>query len=214
MTDRLIIEGLMSTVGPGNVVHVTAMGAHVDRADDRVMELRPFFPSTTWDNLYGTRRGVFHMTDDMLQFARIVMRSEQPRVNWVTVEGKLFPLVEGACRWWALEATSFSDEGARGRIAARVVSYREERPFIGLHRARHAVLEAAILATRTHILSAGEIRRQLANVAPWVDKTGGRSERIAFAELSEYIERRLGGPSNPPDACLDSRQSGASNAGM
>jgi uncharacterized protein len=61
------------------------------------------------------------------------------------------------------------------------------RDFIGFNRARHAVLEGAILATRTHLLPAGEIQREYARLQVLVDKTAGPREREAWALLSAHV---------------------------
>src|SRR2546430_9636269 len=61
------------------------------------------------------------------------------------------------------------------------------REFLGFNRARHAVLEAAILATRTHLLPAEQIRDELARLQVIVDKTAGPREREAMALLSDYV---------------------------
>ena len=61
------------------------------------------------------------------------------------------------------------------------------REFIGFNRARHAVLEAAILATRTHLIAADEIRREFARLQVIVDKTAGPRELEAMALLTEYV---------------------------
>ena len=64
------------------------------------------------------------------------------------------------------------------------------REFIGFNRARFAVLEAAILATRTHLLPADEIRADFARLQVIVDKTAGPREQEAMAMLTEYVRRR------------------------
>jgi len=72
-----------------------------------------------------------------------------------------------------------------------VVESRIVRPFFGLNRAKHAVIEAAILATRTHLLPPTEIRDQIARLQPLVDKTAGRVETESFQFLCQYIDDRL-----------------------
>ena len=61
------------------------------------------------------------------------------------------------------------------------------REFIGFVRARHAVLEAAILATRTHLLPSDRIREELARLQVIVDKTAGPREREAMALLTAHV---------------------------
>ena len=64
------------------------------------------------------------------------------------------------------------------------------REFLGFNRARHAVLEAAILATRTHLLPREQISEEFARLQVIVDKTAGPRERDAMAMLTEYVGSR------------------------
>jgi hypothetical protein len=61
---------------------------------------------------------------------------------------------------------------------------------MGFNRAKHAVLEAAILATRTHLLPADQIRDEYARLQIIVDKTAGPREREAMALLTDYVRSR------------------------
>ena len=66
-----------------------------------------------------------------------------------------------------------------------------QREFIGLNRARNAVLETAIVATRTHLISAAEIRADVARLQIIVDKTAGPREQEAMALLTDHIANKL-----------------------
>jgi hypothetical protein len=66
------------------------------------------------------------------------------------------------------------------------------REFLGFNRARHAVLEAAILATRVHLLPADELRTEYARLRIIVDKTAGPRELEAMAFLEAYLRDALG----------------------
>ena len=78
----------------------------------------------------------------------------------------------------------------RSRIVCRVVHHGTRREFLGFNRARHAVLEAAILATRTHLLPAAEIASELARLQIIVDKTAGPRERDAMAFVTGHVQPR------------------------
>jgi hypothetical protein len=62
------------------------------------------------------------------------------------------------------------------------------REFFGFCRAKHAVVEAAILATRLHLLPREEIDAEFRKLARIVEKTGGEQEREAFEFLEAYVE--------------------------
>ncbi|MFG0335437.1 MAG: DUF447 domain-containing protein, partial [Maioricimonas sp. JB049] len=54
-------------------------------------------------------------------------------------------------------------------------------------RACHAVLEATILATRLHLVSASEILAEIDRLRPLVEKTGGATEHRAFAFVEQFV---------------------------
>ena len=67
------------------------------------------------------------------------------------------------------------------------------REFFGFNRAKHAVIEAAILATRFHLLPADEIEAEFRKLRVIVDKTGGDAEHEAMAFLeAEWAQFREG----------------------
>ena len=99
-------------------------------------------------------------------------------------------VLEASCSWRELEVLSIDDTPPRSRIETRVVHRGFRREFLGFNRARHAVLEAAILATRTHLLPVDEIRAEYARLQVIVDKTAGPREQEAMAMLTEYVRSR------------------------
>jgi len=100
-------------------------------------------------------------------------------------------VLDAAASWREVEVVSLDDTPPRSRIMTRVVHQGVRREFLGFNRARHAVLEAAILATRTHLIAPEEIRQDYARLRIIVDKTAGPRELEAMALLEEYLRRRL-----------------------
>jgi len=78
----------------------------------------------------------------------------------------------------------------RPELTTRVVRTGRQRDFLGFNRAKHAVLEATILATRLQLLDRAEIERQMATLATIVQKTAGAQEREAFELVRDYIQTR------------------------
>ncbi len=151
--------------------------------------LRPYRTSTTYQNLKRTGEGVFHVSDDVLLLAQAAVgRPDPPPPVWEAqaVDGAI---LSDACRWYALRVESLDDREDRTAIIARVVDRGTIREFFGFNRGKHAVVEAAILATRIAILPSEEIRREFQRLAVLVEKTGGPREREAFEFLLHYVER-------------------------
>jgi len=184
----MILEGLVTSVDAAGGVHIAAMGPWVDddqRAAARIerLVLRPFAGSQTAQHLARHPQGVFHVTDDVLLLARVVVGGFEPPPTRpaVAVSGRI---LTDACRAWEFIIDVRDESEARVRLEARVVAEHAGRPFIGFNRAAHAVVEAAIVVTRLHLLESVEVRRRFDELAVLVDKTGGGREREAFALLA------------------------------
>ena len=76
-------------------------------------------------------------------------------------------------------------------MTCRIVKSGVAAPFFGFNRAKHAVIETAILATRTHLLPPRQIREQSEQLRPLIEKTAGADEQEAFALLTGTIDERL-----------------------
>src|SRR5204862_291870 len=116
---------------------------------------------------------------DVMVFAQGAIANVQfPAVPAALVRGVV---LEAACSWREVEVRALDATPPRARIVTRVVHRGTRREFLGFNRARHAVLEAAILATRTHFLPADQIRAEFARLQVIVDKTAGPRELEAMA---------------------------------
>ena len=186
LPDSLVIEGIVTTLGPEGRPHLAPMGPIVDSRFTR-LHLRPFHTSTTYANLKRSGQGVLHVTDDVELLARAAvgqLETMPPMRPAESVEGVI---LTGACRWYAFKVESLDDRQERTSIVARVVDRGRLRDFVGFNRAKHAVVEAAILATRIGIVDAQVIRREFERLASPVEKTGSHAERGAFEFLRDYV---------------------------
>ena len=188
----MVLEGIITTRDPAGQMHVAAMGPHVGDEAGRTgvierLSLRPFATSQTAVNLSMMPEGVFHLVDDVLLFARVVTKTltEAPASRTaVRVRGWV---LEEACRAYEFTIDERDTSQERLRYEARVVMTHEGRPFVGFNRAKHAVVEAAIIVTRMHLLGAEAIRQQMLAIRPLVEKTGGRREREAWEVIERYV---------------------------
>jgi hypothetical protein len=180
----MILEGIVSSEGEDGAPHAAPMGPRMpSRPPWKTFELRPFTSSTTWANLCRIPRGVLHVTDDPLVLARSALG--MPLGPWNPACNIAGWRLADACRWIEFEIVETSCEGPRGLMAARVVAEESGRPFFGFNRANHAVLEAAILATRLHLIPAKEILLEIERLRPLVVKTGGEAHHQAFALIEQ-----------------------------
>lgn len=185
----MIIESLVTTLDAAGTVNVAPMGVEWDA---RELVLKPFLETATWRNLSVVPAAVVHLTDDVLFLARAALGPAA--AAWTPATRVRGAVLADACSWREVEVVTVDATPPRARVVTRVVAEGRGREFLGLNRARHAVLEVTILATRTHLLPAEEIRAAVARYEPLVHKTAGPREREAWAFVTAEVERRLAAP--------------------
>lgn len=184
----MILEGLVTTCDSEGRVNVAPMGPIVDDAglDGPELTLRPFSGSTTYRYLRETGRGVFHVTDNVLLLARAAV-SHVEDVPLAPIKDFPVPRLVDCCRWRAF-AVSEADWEERATVRTSPVVDGRVRDYFGLNRAKHAVVEATILATRLHLTGPEEVRRELDRLTPLIEKTAGSQEREAFELIEWYVD--------------------------
>lgn len=185
----MIIEGLITTMNAAGEVNIAPMG--VEWGTERIV-LKPFLETTTFRNLQGGGAAVFNLVDDVALLVEAAIGS--PTAPWTPATQVRGAVLEGACSWRELEVESVDATPPRSRIVTRVVHAGTQREFLGLNRARHAVLEAAILATRLHFIPAAEVEAELVRLRPLVDKTAGPRELAAWQRVTQHIASAGRGP--------------------
>lgn len=188
--DWPIAEGIVTTVNDDGSANIAPMGPRVDR-DFSSFILRPFATSTTFRNLKRTGEGVFHVVDDVELLARAAIGRLEPLPELLPARQVSGVVLAAACRWYELRVVELDDSQERTTIRCQAAAAGKLRDFFGFNRAKHAVVEAAILATRLGILTDDEIALQFARLTTLVEKTAGVQERQAFAILQGYITERL-----------------------
>jgi hypothetical protein len=201
----VIIETIVTTMSPDGAINCAPMGVEWDPdAGGDAIVLKPFLDTATYRNVSATRSAVVNLIDDVRVFAQAALGSpDAPTVPAARVRGAV---LADACSWREVEVDAIDSSPPRARIVTTVVHAGSRREFIGFNRARHAVLEAAIYATRVHMLAADFLLAELDRLQVIVDKTAGPREFTAMALLADYIRSRIqrqdsaaaaGGPGAP-----------------
>lgn len=190
----MILEGIVTTVAPDGEINIAPMGPRVDERIKR-LHLRPFKTSQTYQNLKAHGEGVFHVTDDVLLLAHAAVGALEPPPILIPATQVRGHILQDACRFYEFRVNRIDGSQERTEIEAVVVASGRQREFFGFNRAKHAVVEAAILATRIHLLPRDEILTEFKKLGVVVDKTGGKQEQQAFRFLQDYVLRL---PESPP----------------
>lgn len=178
----MIIESILTTMDTEGRVNFAPMG--VEWGEEEII-IKPYRETTTYPNLKATGVAVVNLTDNVLLFARAAISN--PQFPWRPAGRVRGAVLQEVCSWREVEVREVDDREARTRFTTRVVHRGFEREFIGFNRSRHAVLEAAILATRTRFLPMDHILSEFERLQVMVDKTAGPVEREAMALLTDYV---------------------------
>jgi hypothetical protein len=178
----MIRETIVTTLGAEGLVHVAPLGL-ID--DGEGLVIAPFRPSTTLENLQRHPFAVANYCDDVLVFAGCLTG----RRDWRTRPASRIAgaVLAQALAHAELEVTRVEEDTLRPRLRCRVVHEETHAPFRGFNRAQAAVVEAAILVSRLHLLPADKVEREIAYLQIAVDKTAGAREQQAWDWLMQRI---------------------------
>ncbi len=179
----MILETIVTTLSVEGKAHIAPMGVHEKPGELLIM---PFRPSTTLDNILATGCAVVNHTDDVRVFAGCLTgRRDWPLVAADHVPGqRLLDTLSHV----ELELVRHEDSELRPKLYCHIVHEANHNAFRGFNRAQFSVLEAAILASRLHMLPWSKISSELDYLRIGLEKCGGDQEREAWGWLMERIE--------------------------
>lgn len=180
---ELIFETIVTSLNADGSPHAAPFG--IRERDGRVL-IAPFRPSTSLDNLLREQTAVVNLTDD----ARIFAGSLTGRRDWPVFPAEKIRghVLDGALAHRELRLAEVIEDDLRPQLLFEVVHEVNHRPFRGFNRAQAAVIEAAVLVSRLHMLSEEKIDAELQYLTIAMDKTAGEREWQAWGWLMEHIE--------------------------
>jgi len=192
----VIIETIVTTVAADGAINCAPMGVEWDPdVDGDSIVLKPFLETATYRNVTATGAAVVNLIDDVRVFARAAISNPDYATEPATsVRGVV---LADACSWREVTVRAIDSTPPRSRIDTSIVHHGTRREFIGFNRARHAVLEAAIYATRVRMLPLEFLLAEVDRLQVIVDKTAGPREREAMVLLTDYIRSAAREPGAP-----------------
>jgi hypothetical protein len=179
----MIRESIIITTGADGAPHIAPLGLIEEEGG---FVIAPFAPSRTLENLRAHGTFTASVTDDVRVFAGCLTgRRDWPVARAEKIAG--FRLA-GVHAHRELEVVRVTEDALRPRFHARVVHEAAHGPAPGFNRAQAAVIEAAILVSRLHMLAEEKIRAEVACLQIAIGKTAGEREREAWGWLMERIE--------------------------
>jgi hypothetical protein len=179
----MIFESIVTTIAADGAPHIAPLGVHLH---ERGYVIAPFRPSRTLDNINATRCAVINACDDVRVFAGCLTgRRDWPLTPSAQIKA---PRLSHAIAHQEVEVVAIENaDSERPRFICEVRYRQTHAPFRGFNRAQSAVLEAAILISRLHMLPAEKIESEWQYLQIAIDKTAGEAEREAWGWLEERL---------------------------
>jgi hypothetical protein len=183
----MIIETILTTLDAEGQINCAPMGVEWG---EEIILIKPYQDTATYRNLVAVGAAVVNLTDNVLLFAEAAISNPVFATRpALAVHGVV---LQDVCSWREVKVEQIDASQPRTIVTTRVVHRGVAREFLGFNRARHAVLEAAILATRTRFLAREHILAEFERLQVIVDKTAGPQEHEAMNLLTHYVQAELG----------------------
>ena len=183
----LILETIVTPLSPTGALHLVPFGLIQDGAD---WILAPFRPSPTILNLADNPVFAASSPSDV----RVIAGAVTGRRDWATLPCDRIPgrRLADSFGHAEFEVVAVEPDETRPRYRGRMVHAAAHIPFFGYNRAQAAVLEAAILSTRLHMLDPEKILTEMRYHAIAIAKTAGPAEREAWDWIEDKVAAALG----------------------
>ncbi len=180
----MIHELIVSTCNPDGSTHLAPMGIQYQPPE---IILAPYHPSTTLENLRRNGQAVLNLCDDVRIFAGCL----SGRKTWPMQAARHVPAqrLRDALGHIEVQVQRVEADPQRPRFFCTELCRAQHASFRGFNRAQAAVIEAAILCSRLHLLEPERIRHELDYLRNAVEKTAGERERQAWEWLEQRIEQ-------------------------
>lgn len=184
----VIFETVVSTVAPDGTPHVAPMGVRYGRTEaGSEVILMPFKPSTTLANIVASGHAVLNIVTDTRVFAGSVTgRRAWPLQPAEHIKGVR---LECALSHVELKLIDLQDDPQRPVLRMARVFEVSHVLYSGFNRAQAAVVEAAVLVSRLHMLPLAKVEAEMNYLQIAIDKTAGPEEREAWGWLTDAVAR-------------------------
>ncbi len=181
----MIVETIFSTLDTAGRPNFAPMGIIWG---GEFLTIRPYRGTHTYQNLLASGYGVANLTDNVLAYVRSGLYGEM----LLNFPAKVVPGVvfQETCSWREVEVIAHGGSEERAELRCRVRYAGWQRDFLGFCRAAGAVIEAAILATRSTHYDPKIISERMGHYAEIVRKTGDETEKRALELVRKYIRLR------------------------
>lgn len=178
----MILETLICSLNSNEEINVAPFG--IKKKKDLVV-ISPYLPSRTHENLLNNEYASVNYVDDVSLFVNCFLNKQKFKLKRCSLIRGFF--LSEALSHQEVKVIDYKKNNLRPSFYCKIVFFKNHAPFLGFNRARHALLEACILASRIKILKKEKILNELNYLSMAVEKTSGTKEISLWNDIKNFI---------------------------
>ena len=178
-------ETVVTTINLDNTVKVSPLGIYID---GNTLKIRPFKPSSSLDNILRTKSGVINYIDDVRIFASCIIK-KKINIDFIKKNKINCFRLKNAVSHTEFIVENIDEDSERPTIICKPVNEEIHKMYYGFNRAKSAVIELCILASRLGIIDNKKIDDEIKYLQIAIKKTAGQNEIEAWEWLLDYINK-------------------------
>ena len=99
--------------------------------------------------------------------------------------------VKDSLRHDEVKVINYIKDDERPTFECEIIHSENHGSFLGINRARNALIEACILATRINLLPKKKILSELEYLENAILKTSGKIEQVSWNKLKKFIDKKI-----------------------
>tara|TARA_E500000331_G_C17123822_1_gene655064 strand:- start:403 stop:972 length:570 start_codon:yes stop_codon:yes gene_type:complete len=176
-------ETIVTSKNSDNTIKVSPLGIYIY---NDVLKIKPFKPSASLENLLRNKSGVINYVDDVRIFASCITK-KKINIDFVKVDKINCSRIKNSVSHTEFIVEQIEDDELRPTLICKPVNEKIHRMYYGFNRAKSAVIELCILASRLGIIEEKKIKEEIKYLKIAIEKTAGENELEAWSWLLSYI---------------------------
>ena len=183
----MILETIISTISEKKILNISPFG--IKKIEEYLL-ISPYLPSTTHNNLLSNKCASISYTDNANIFVECILKkTEKLKITKCSFIDSFF--LSDSLKHEEVKVVKYLKDEVRPTFKCKIIHSEKHGSFISINRARNAIIEACILATRTKFLPKKKILNELDYLENALYKTSGKEEEISWRNLRIFIEKNI-----------------------
>ena len=182
----MIIETIISTMSKEKKPQTSPFGI---KKKNKLVLISPYLPSTTHTNMLENKFASISYTDNASIFVECIIKNQNFLMKKCTSIEAYY--VKDSLRHDEVKVVNYIKDDERPTFECEIIHSENHGSFLGINRARNALIEACILATRINLLPKKKILSELEYLENAILKTSGKIEQMSWNKLKKFIDKKI-----------------------